>query len=109
MDFGTDALFGSETQTLPNRTRRELSSCNRKQVTAYTRRKHDFVTNATRSKGCSASRTQATHRHMFAEHLDHDLLDASFNAEKDLPKFLEPARSVELVQARKKSSYWQNN
>ena len=39
---------------------------------------------------------------MFAERLDSDLRDASLNAEKALPKFFEPAWSVELSQARKR-------
>lgn len=101
MDFRTDILFGSETQTLVTRTRRELSSSNRKQVTAYIRRKHELLTKCNAFERLLRLQNPGD-RHMFAERLDHDLLDASLNAEKDLPKFLEPAWSVELAQARKK-------
>ncbi|KAI2490363.1 hypothetical protein MHU86_24203 [Fragilaria crotonensis] len=101
MDFRTDILFGSETQTLVTRTRRELSSSNRKQVTAYIRRKHDLLTKCNAFERLLRLQNPGD-RHMFAERLDQDLLDASLNAEKDLPKFLEPAWSVELAQARKK-------
>jgi hypothetical protein len=101
MDFKTDVLFGSDTQTLVNRTTRELSSRHHKQVTAYIRRKHELLTKCNAFERSDRLQTQGD-RHAFAERLDRDILDASLNAEKDLPKVFEPAWSVALAEARKK-------
>ncbi|KAI2508228.1 hypothetical protein MHU86_6157 [Fragilaria crotonensis] len=101
MDFKTDVLFGSDTQTLVNRTTRELSSRHHKQVTAYIRRKHELLTKCNAFERSDRLQTPGD-RHAFAERLDRDILDASLNAEKDLPKVFEPAWSVALAQARKK-------
>ncbi|KAI2505037.1 hypothetical protein MHU86_9393 [Fragilaria crotonensis] len=101
MDFNTELLFGSETQTLVHRTKRELSTRNHKQVTAYIRRKHELLTKSNAFER-STRLLIPGNRHMYAERIDRDVLDASLNAEKDLPKFFEPAWSVELAQARRK-------
>ena len=101
MDFHTDMLFGSDTQTLAARARRELSSKIHKQVTAYIRMKYDYLIK------CNAFErmhriSEPGDRHAQAERLDKDVVASSLNAEKALPKFLEPAWSVDLAQARKK-------
>ena len=99
MDFRTEELFGSNTQTLVDRTRRELYANNKVQVTAYIRLKHELLTYCNafdRSKRLS----QPGERHAFAERLDKDILQASITAEKDISKFDEPAWSVDLARAR---------
>ena len=100
MDFATSKLFGSDTQQLADRSRRQLSSSNPKQVTAYIRRKHELLQN------CNAfDRLHRLHpegnRHQFAERLDSDILMASLTSEQSLPHFDEPAWSLELARARR--------
>ena len=101
LDFNTELLFGSATQTLANRATRGLSATNAVQVTAYIRHKHEILVN------CNAfERAQKLHqscdRHAYAERLDSDILNASLAAEKRLPHFDEPAWSRDLALSRQK-------
>ena len=101
LDFDTATLFGSATQDLAMRANRGLSASNKVQVSAYIRRKYELL------QQCNAFERAIQlgnpgNRHAFAERLDRDVLTASLSAEADLPKFDEPAWSVELAHARRK-------
>lgn len=99
-DFDTKLLFGSPTQTLASRQHRGLASNNPIHVTQYIRHKHKLLTS------CNAFNRMERlmlpgNRHVYAERLDKDMMLASLTAEKALPKFSEPAWSLELARARR--------
>ena len=100
MDFDTQLLFGSITQTLSSKQNRGLHSNHPSQVTMYIRRKHELLT-ACNAFQRAAQLNHPGNRHGFAERLDRDMLQASLSAEKALPKLAEPAWSLELVRARR--------
>jgi hypothetical protein len=89
IDFDTETLFGSATQTLVNHASRILHSNNVKQVTQYIKQKHAMLT------ACNAfARVEELAkpgiRHQFAERLDADLLRISIIAERRTQRFQNP-------------------
>ena len=101
LDFHTTLLFGSGTQQLATRATRLLSSTNHTQLTAYIRKKYELLHNCNAFER-SRKLCDPGIRHRYAERLDADVTKASLSAEKALPRFGEPAWSVELVEARQR-------
>ena len=100
IDFDTEALFGSATQTLVNHSSRILHSNNVKQVTQYIIQKHAMLTSCNAFERADALEKPG-HRHQFAERLDADVLRTSIIAERKTQRFREPSWSIELANARK--------
>ena len=99
MDFKTDILFGSNTQQLATKTNWILSSVNHTQVTAYIRRKYEILESCNAFDRARRLLEPGT-RNTYSERLDKDVTAASLAAEKSLPRYGDPAWSVELVEAR---------
>jgi hypothetical protein len=101
VDLSTDKLFGIQIQPLSKHEPRVLKANNLKQVTAYIKAKHKYLEAHNvfdRMKRLELS----GNRHKYAEKIDKDVEAASLAAEKSIPHFDKPFRSVELSQARKK-------
>ena len=103
IDFDTEILFGSATQTLVNHTSRVLHSNNLKQVTQYIKEKHAMLSSCN-AFARAEELMKPGHRHKFAERLDADVLRTSIIAERRTQRFKEPSWSIELARARKKVS-----
>lgn len=104
LDFQTDTLFGSPTQTLVHHSTRILQSNNVKQVTRYINTKHQLLSNCNAfNRGNQLSK--AGIRHEFAERLDSDVLRNSLAAEHQLQRYREHPWSLELAQARRKVAF----
>ena len=98
-DFDTEQLFGNPTQVLSSAAHRTLKSNNVNQVTEYIKLKYEYL--ASRNAFHRADQlTLVGNRHDFAERLDHDMLQASLDAERRTKKFGRPAWSVALDKAR---------
>ena len=106
IDFDSTLLFGSTTQTLSKLEPRVLHSQNVNQVSAYIIKKHQLL-----SKHNVFDRIERLsrpgNRHVFAERLDRDVLNASLAAEKAIQRYGSPSWSVELSRARRKAVFLQ--
>ncbi|KAI2493381.1 hypothetical protein MHU86_21163 [Fragilaria crotonensis] len=103
VDLSTDKLFGIQIQPLSKYEPRVLKANNLKQVTAYIKAKHKYL-DAHNVFDRMKRLELPGNRHRFAERLDKDVEAASLAAEQTIPHFDKPFWSVDLAQARKKSS-----
>ncbi|KAI2493806.1 hypothetical protein MHU86_20729 [Fragilaria crotonensis] len=101
LDFDTERLFGTATQTLGAHAPRILKSNNVSQVTQYIKALYDLLL----EHDAFARAERLSHpgnRHANAERLDRDIIAASLSAERKMKRFGQPAWSIALVKARKK-------
>jgi exonuclease III len=102
-DIDTDLLFGTSTPTLASPQQRILNSKNVKQATSYIKMVYDYLVNCNAFERAECL-SHPGNRHAFAERLDKDMLQACLMAERKLTRFGEPAWSVALDQARRKTN-----
>ena len=100
LDFDTQKLFGTETQSLGKHSDRILHSNNEAQSTQYLQEKYDLLLQHNAfARGDQLSRPGE--KHAFAERLDQDVVSASLVAEQRMKRFGAPAWSIALDKARK--------
>ena len=102
-DFDTDLLFGTATPTLASPQQRILNSKNVKQVTGYIKLVYDYLVHCNAFERAERL-SHPGNRHAFAERLDKDMVQACLMAERKLKRYGEPAWSVALDQARRKTN-----
>jgi hypothetical protein len=96
LDFDTQKLLGTDTQTLGKHSDRILRSNNVAQTTQYIQAKYDLLLEHNAfARGDQLS--QPGDKHEFAERLDRDLVSASIAAEQQMKKFGAPAWSIALA------------
>ena len=98
-DFDSTALFGTATQDLATRHKRGLVTSSIHHVTTYIRKKYELLIQHNTFQR-AASLQHPGNRHSHAERIDLDVAAASLAAEAALPKYDEPAWSVELANAQ---------
>ena len=101
IDLDATRLFGTPIQEMARYSGRGLHANNLRQVTAYIQRKHEIL--SSQNAFVRAARLAAPgNRHLFAERLDRDLLQASVGAEKSVRPIGEPQWSIKLMKARQR-------
>jgi hypothetical protein len=104
LDFDTELLLGTHTQTLQSSTPRILRTSNVSQVTQYLKLKYDLLLEHNVFKRTKRL-DHPGNRHKYAERLDKDIRAASLAAEQQMKHYATPAWSLEVVAARKQVSF----
>jgi hypothetical protein len=100
LDFDTQKLFGTETQTLGKHSDRILRSNNVAQTTQYLQEKYDLLLQHNAfARGDQLSYPEK--KPAFAERLDRDVVSASLAAEQCMKRFGAQAWSIALDMARR--------